>query len=112
MEIAYFALWAIVACSFAYVLYQLGALAARLRQRSDEVIDELVPLMKNLNKTLEEVNAELDRIDELVGRVEHLSERVTSGVAAVREVLASPLGKLAGLSAGARAAIEAFVKGK
>jgi uncharacterized protein YoxC len=112
MQVAYYLLWLVITLAVAYAFVQLGLLLAQLRKRSDEVINELLPLMKNLNETLEDVNTELDRVNSVVERVEQLSEKVTHAVAVVREVLSSPLGKVAGFSSGARAAIDAFIKGK
>lgn len=112
MQTLYYLLWTVVAVALVYALVQLGLLLATLRKKSEEVFKEFVPLLKKLNESVEQVNTDLERVNALVVQIEELSEKVNHGIDAVKEIVSSPLIKLASLSSGAKKAIQVFLRGK
>lgn len=71
--------------------------------------DQVAPISSNLISSLERVDGGLGRIDEVVRSVQEMSERVQHTMEVVREVITSPLVKVASFSAGTREAIKKFI---
>ncbi len=92
--------------SVAIQLQKTLASADRLLKNID---DKVEPISANLISSLERVNGDLGRIDEIVKSIQEMSERVQNTMEVVREIIASPLVKVASFSAGTREAIKKFM---
>lgn len=79
--------------------------ARALRVAAEELARSSGQLLDDLGGTLAHANAELDRVDDLVGSAENLTEAVTSASRAAYVTLANPLIKVMAFRRGsARAA--------
>jgi len=75
-----------------------------------DVQAEVTPLLSELRVTLDQVNSELDTVDEVVQSVQDIGDKVTATATVLQEIIASPLIKVASLSAGAKKAISVLLK--
>lgn len=97
--------FAILVALLAVPLLKLGRVfdetSAAIRSASDGV----TPLLEEAAVTLGETNKQLARVDAITGSVEEATSNVSSLVALFAATVGGPLIKLAGFSAGVRAAI-------
>lgn len=89
---------------FVPVLAQAFLTLRNLGKLINDVNNEFVPILVRLQATVEEVNSELSQVEGIVSSIQVVSERIQSITRILQEVLASPLIKLAGFSAGSRKA--------
>lgn len=87
------AVWALV------VLVGTARSTRRLVERLD---DKLPPLIDRANETLDSVNAEMVRVDDIVSQLEQVSDRVSSTTRAASEIVGAPAAAVAGLGNGLR----------
>lgn len=73
---------------------------------------EVTPVMKRIETTLDEVNLELARVDEIIKAGESVAEKVNTTTKLAQEAIASPLIRIIGLSAGVKRAIDTISKRK
>ncbi|HEY4687175.1 MAG TPA: DUF948 domain-containing protein [Candidatus Subteraquimicrobiales bacterium] len=85
------------------VLFQLYKLIKELRQ-------QIIPILSSLQTMAEEVNTELDRVDEIMKSAQEVSKKVDTTTQVAQELIASPLIRIAAMSAGIRKAISTFSK--
>ena len=76
----------------------------------NRVDKEVTPVMKRLETTIDEINLELARIDEIIKAGESVAEKVNTTTKLAQEVITSPLARLMGLSAGVKKAVDNFTK--
>lgn len=77
-----------------------------------KVNNEVTPIMKRLETTLDEINLELARVDEIIKAGESVAEKVNSTTKLAQEVIQSPLIKLVSFSAGMKKAFDTFTRKK
>ena len=76
---------------------------ARSTQRLvDDMDARLVPLIENADRTLDALNAELERVDGIVTQIEEMSEQVSSTTKTASDLVNAPMAAVAGLSDRAR----------
>jgi ABC-type transporter Mla subunit MlaD len=76
---------------------------ARSTKRLVENLDErLPPLIEKADKTLDSVNMEMARVDDIVTQLEEVSDKVTSTTRAASEIVNAPAAAVAGLGGGLR----------
>ncbi|MDO8886738.1 DUF948 domain-containing protein [Candidatus Oleimmundimicrobium sp.] len=76
----------------------------------EDVQREVMPIVSDLQVTVNKVNDGLSRIDEITGSVKDISGRFNLVVKILQEAVSSPLIKLAGVSAGAKKVINTLIK--
>ncbi len=101
----------IVGFSLSYAFVHLGRALRNVASFVRALEGEMMPILSNLNQTIEEINNEIERVNELVERVEEISEKVSAATVVVREIISSPVVKIASFSAGAKKALSTFVRG-
>ncbi len=69
---------------------------------------ETTPILSNLQRTLEQLSNEIDKTVDIIDDVHMVSQKVNTTINIIQEIFTSPLIKLAGLSAGAKKAIQAL----
>ena len=84
-------------------LFQLYRLIRDFRQH-------IKPILSALQTTMEDVNAELERVDEIMKSAEQVSKKVDTTTQVAQELIASPLIRIAAMSAGIRKAVSTFSK--
>lgn len=95
---------------FAYALWQLSKILRTLNVLLKDAGKTIPPLLEKFEKTLDVVKSEVERAEEIMRSVEEVSEKVSAVGHLAQEIISSPLIKLASFSAGARKAIQTFLK--
>jgi ABC-type transporter Mla subunit MlaD len=103
-----------LACG-AGVTYALVRLAGLLRETTTMLHDvngEFVPILTRLQTTVDEVNSELGKIDEITGSVVSVTDTIGNTSSAIQSAIGSPVKKVAGFSAGVGEALSTFLSGR
>lgn len=101
------ALVVVTGCAIVAVVAILGVLAwtlvalRRLTQTLDDLRTQAVPLIDDLAASLAEANAELDRVDKLVGSAESISATVDATSKLAYRALSAPMIKTVAVTSGA-----------
>jgi hypothetical protein len=96
----------------AYALFRLASVLKGLTIVVKEVAGEVRPLLTRVETTLDGVNAELDRVEQITGsaaEVIKVAEQTTTGIYGA---VSKPLKKASGLATGVRAGFASFLGGK
>ncbi len=86
------------------VLFVLQRALVTLRQVRDtlnELTDQALPLVEDLGRSVEEANAELDRVDRLLGSAESISATVDATSKLAYRALSAPVIKTVAVTSGA-----------
>ncbi|NTW29065.1 MAG: hypothetical protein HGA39_06860 [Coriobacteriia bacterium] len=82
---------ATVLCCFAiWALTQVVSTARSVKTLADDMDVRLVPLLDKADVTVDALNAELLRVDGIVGQFEQIGDRVSGASRAVQEVTSAP----------------------
>ncbi len=92
-----------------YVLFQFSRTLKAINMLLDDFQKTVPSMLEKLDKTLTSVNTEMERVDEIVKSFEEVGEKVTVTAEIIREIVSSPLIKLASFSAGARKALNTLL---
>lgn len=92
------------------VAFQLSRTLGSLNHLIKDIDEEVTPMIAKLQVTVDEVNSELERVDEIVESAQNLSRKVDTTTKVAQEIIASPLIKLAALSAGIKKAVGSLTK--
>ncbi len=96
----------------AFVIFVLAQLYRTLRRFEDLLVnlnEDLPPVLSKLQTTLDGVNSEMDRIEQLVATFEEVGAGVQSTTSFVRRAVSSPFIRVAGFASGAGAALSRLV---
>lgn len=92
-----------------YVLMQVG----RTLRNFDELLvtlnKDIPSILSKLQLTLNGVNTEMDRVEQIVSSFQEVSERVQSTTGLVRRAVSSPLIKVSSVASGASAALSKLI---
>jgi len=94
------------------VLVQLFRVLGGINRFLDEARREIVPALNKLQTTIQEINTELARVDDIVESVQEVTDKISSTTRIAQEAISSPLIKIASYSFGARKALKSFLKKK
>ena len=82
---------AVLLCAVAvWGVFELVKTARSVRSLADDLDARIMPLLEKADVTLDVINVELLRVDEIVGRVEDVTDRVSSTSRTVQEVANAP----------------------
>jgi amino acid permease len=98
-------IFAVLVALLAVPLLKLGRVFDETSDTIREVRENATPILTELSSTLTEANKQLVRVDAITSSVEEATANLTSLVALFSATLGGPLIKIAGFSAGVRAAI-------
>lgn len=112
MEFLYFLLWLAVALSACFTLIWLGLLFSSMKKAIDRFVAEILPVIKEVEKTINSINAELERVDNAFEKIENISTKARSVVQAVEGALSPGLGKIAMTVEALRRGASILLKGK
>jgi hypothetical protein len=112
MEIAIGVFFLLFGLGVAFALLRLAGVFGQLSVMLHDVNGEVVPILSRLQTTVDEVNSELGKIDEITGSVVTVTETIENTTTAVHSAISNPVKKVAGLSAGVESAISTFLKGR
>lgn len=87
------------------VLWQLRRTLISVDELARNVNSELLPLLSKAQVTLDELNAELARVNGIVTSIRGVGERVQTGTDVAKKLISTPTARLVGLVSGARIAL-------
>lgn len=102
----------LTALALAYLLIKMGGTFSRINDFLERLDDEIIPLLSKSQVTLEEVNSQLGKVDEMLGTLVTVTNMVESTANTMQSVVTKPVKKAAGFSAGVTDAVSHLVGGK
>jgi uncharacterized protein YpuA (DUF1002 family) len=99
----------VTALALAYLLLKIGGTFSRLNIFLKRLDEEVIPLLSKLQITMEEINSQLMKVDDMMGTLVGVTDRVDATTRAVSSAIVSPVKKAAGLSAGVSEAISSMI---
>ena len=112
MRVAIGVFFVLVGVGVAFALFRLGAVFKRLTSILSDANTRLIPLLTRVEATLDGVNAELGKVDQITGSVAGIVRAAEQTTTAVHAAVATPIRKIVGLVAGTRESIKSFVAAK
>jgi uncharacterized protein YoxC len=103
--------FAVLVGLLAIPLVKLGRVLDETRNAIREASDGITPILQETTVTIQEANKQLARVDTITGNVADVTGNVSALVALFAATVGGPLIKLAGFSAGVRAAFRAAAPG-
>jgi uncharacterized protein YoxC len=97
--------FAVLVALLAVPILKLGRVFDETSDAIRGIKDEVTPLLEEATTTVSETNKQLARVDAITSSVEEVTGNVASLVALFAATVGGPLIKIAGFSAGVRAAI-------
>lgn len=104
-------IFAVLVGLLAVPLIKLGRVFDETSAAIRELSDGVTPLLEEATTTVSETNKQLARVDAITSSVEEATSNVSSLVALFAATVGGPLIKIAGFSAGVRAAITGLRRG-
>jgi predicted PurR-regulated permease PerM len=101
----------LLTCAVVLVFF-ISLVLYRFYTMLSKVNNEITPVMKRLETTLDEINLELARVDEIIKAGESVAEKVNTTTRLAQEAIQSPLIKIVSFSAGVKKAFDTFSKRK
>jgi hypothetical protein len=95
-----------------YALFRLAAVFRRMTSILTDANKEVGPILARLETTLDEVNAEIGKVDQITGSVATMVETVEHTTTAVYRGVTCPVNKAAGFAAGVSEAVSSFFSGE
>jgi cellulase/cellobiase CelA1 len=105
-------IFAILVGLLAIPLVKLGRVFDETSSAIRGLSDNVTPLLEEATTTISETNKQLARVDAITSNVEEVTGNVSSLVALFASTVGGPLIKVAGFSAGVRAAIGGLRPGR
>ncbi len=96
--------FAVLVAFLAIPLWKLGRVLDQTTVSIKELTDETTPILREATTTISETNRQLARVDQITEAVSEATSNVAALIALFAATLGGPLIKLAGFSAGVRAA--------
>ncbi len=91
-----------------YLLYRLGGLFGRLDTSVAEITDETVPILTRVQVTVDEVNAQLGHVDEIMTTAVSATKSAEQAASTVSRAVTAPARALSGMTASAGEALRSF----
>jgi len=95
-----------------YSLFRLGTVFKRVSGILADANTQIIPLLTRVETTLDEVNAELGKVDQITGSVAEIVRTAEVTTTAVHGAVAKPVQKVAGVAAGVSAGVSSFFSRK
>lgn len=102
----------LVALALAYMLIRIGGTFGRINDFLKRLDDEIIPLLSKTQVTLDEVNSQLGKVDEMLGTLVLVTNKIEATSRAMQSVVTKPVKKAAGLSAGVTEAVSHIIHGQ
>jgi hypothetical protein len=92
----------------AYALFRLGSVLGGLTKILSDANTRVIPLLTRVEATLDGVNSELSKVDQITGSVVEIVKAAEQTTTALHGAVAAPIRKIAGLITGAREGMKSF----
>ncbi len=96
----------------AFALFRLASVLKRMTSILTDANTKVIPLLTRVETTLDGVNAELDKVDQLTGSVVQIVKAAEHTTTAVHDAVARPMRKIAGVASGVSEGVSSFFAGK
>jgi len=108
MRIAIGVFFILFGVGIAFALFRLATVFKRVSGILADVNTEVLPLLTRVEGTLDGVNAELGKVDDITGSVAEIVRTAEQTTTAVHGAVSRPLRALAGLAAGVSEGVSSF----
>lgn len=98
----------IVGVGIAYACFRLGGMFGRMTVSVREVTDEVVPILTRAQTTVDGINLELERVDEIMVTAVHATKGAEKTVTSLSNAVTAPVRKTSGLAAALKEAMATF----
>jgi uncharacterized protein YoxC len=92
----------------AYALWRLGRLLGTVEGDLHRTVDEVIPIIGKTGVSVDTVNVQLQKVDQLLDSAVDVADSVDTTVRAVSMAVTEPVKKVAGAMAGAGEAVSSF----
>jgi hypothetical protein len=96
------------AVGLGYLLYRMAGLFLSLARSVDRLTDETVPILSRAQITMDGVNQEIGRVDEIMESAVHGTKGLESAVTSLAHGISAPVRWGAGVVAGVEEAVDTF----
>jgi hypothetical protein len=110
MRIAIGFFFVLFGVGIAYALFRLAGVFKRLSSILADTNTEVIPLLKRVEDTLDGVNSELGKVDEITGSVASIAKTAEQATIAVHGAVAKPTKKVVAMAAGVNEGLRSFFK--
>jgi uncharacterized membrane protein len=93
----------------AYALFRLGSVLRRITGILTDVNSHVLPLLTRVEATLDGVNSELVKVDQITGSVAEIVKAAEQTTTALHAAVATPIRKVVSLVTGVRETAKSFV---
>lgn len=90
----------VVGVGLGYLLWRLGNTFGRLTSAVGRITDEVVPILSRAQTTVDGVNLELERVDDIMQSAVSATKGAEKAVGTVSKAVTTPVKKASGLAAG------------
>jgi hypothetical protein len=108
MRIAIGAFFVLFGVGIAFALFRLATVFKRLSGILTDANTQVIPLLTRVGATLDGVNAELGKVDQITGSVAEIVKTAEQTTTALHSAVAKPIRKVAGIAAGVSAGLTSF----
>lgn len=98
----------VVGIGIGYLCFRLGGMFGRMSTSVREVTDEVVPILVRAQTTVDGINLELERVDEIMVSAVNATKGAEKTVTAVSHAVTTPVKKASGFAAAAKEALATF----
>lgn len=112
MRIAIGVFFILFGVGIAFALFRLATVFKRLSSVLSDVNTQIIPLLTRIEGTLDGVNSELGKVDEITGSVAGIVKTAEQATTAVQGAVAKPIRKIAGLATGVSEGVVSFLSGR
>lgn len=98
----------IIAVALVYALVRAGRVLQKVEKLVQDLDVELVPVLRKASTTVDEVNAELDKVNDITASVAEMTERVDAATRAVENAVSTPAKKAAAFTSGVSQTVSSF----
>jgi len=98
----------IIAVALVYVLVRAGRVLKKVEKLVEDLDVELVPVLQRASTTVDEVNAEFNKVNDITASVAEMTERVDAATRAVENAVSTPAKKAAAFTSGVGQTVSSF----
>jgi uncharacterized protein YoxC len=109
MKIAIGVFFVLFGVGIAFALFRLGTVFRHMSSILADANTQVIPLLTRVEGTLDGVNAELGKVDDITGSVAEIVRTAEQTTTAVTSAVAKPIKMVAGLAAGVSEGITSFL---
>jgi hypothetical protein len=108
MKIAIGVFFLLFGVGLGYALFRLAQTFSQTTVMIHDVNQEAVPLLTRLQTTIDEVNSELDKVNQITDTAVAATDKIETTASAVQSAIGTPVKKFAGFAAGVGEAVSSF----